>query len=277
MRRLTCPTLAALLATAAAAPAAPPADPAKVQEAIKKGAEYLQKFAPGGDRSAGQQAGLASLVGLALLEAGVKPTDPTLAGIIQGVRVSAFDQTQTYSVALAAIFLDRLNDPADVPLIQLLGCRLQAGQNLAGGWGYETWAPGPDDAAARAAVGVKDPALIRPQPLPDPNEPPPAPPKLHPQAAKVYTAVRGGYRVGGGGGGDNSNTQFAIVGLWVAQRRGVPCGAAFRGIESRFLRTQSPSDHGWGYSEGGGASTPSMTCAGWSSSGSGPLREAPRP
>src|SRR5204862_63661 len=39
---------------------------------------------------------------------------------------------------------------------------------------------------------------------------------------------------------------------------------AFRAIESRFMRTQSPTDHGWAYNGlgGGGSSTPSMTCAG---------------
>jgi hypothetical protein len=52
------------------------------------------------------------------------------------------------------------------------------------------------------------------------------------------------------------------VGLWVAQRRGVPGRAAIQQIDTRFMRSQSPTDHGWGYSGHGGGSTPSMTCAG---------------
>jgi hypothetical protein len=164
------------------------------------------------------------------------------------------------------VFLDRLNDPSDVPLIQLLGCRLLAGQNAAGGWTYQAWNGTGDDAGIRKRVGVKDPKLIRPEPRPDPNAPPPTPPKLHPDADKIYRAVRAGARtvpgLGTYAGDDNSNTQFAIVGLWVAQRRGVPCGAAFRAIDARYMRSQSPTDHGWSYNATAGHSTPSMTCAG---------------
>lgn len=280
MRRLACLTLAALLAAAAAAPAAPPppVDHGKVQDAIRRGAEYLRKHPVGQDQqSGGQAAGLASLIGLALLEAGLKPDDPSVEAIIHYVRLNAYEQTQTYSVALMAILLDRLNDPADVPLIQLLGCRLQAGQTITGGWGYTTWTAH-DEAQVRSAVAPKDPKPIRPQPRPDPNAPPPTPPKLHPEAARVWRAVRAGERIANAGGDDNSNTQFAIVGLWIAQRRGVPCGAAFQGIEARFLRTQSPTDYGWSYRAdgGGGSSTPSMTCAGLIGLGAAAAREAGR-
>ena len=65
------------------------------------------------------------------------------------------------------------------------------------------------------------------------------------------------------GGDDNSNTQFAIIGTWVAQRRGVPMAATIAAIDNHFLRSQSPADHGWAYTGSqGGSSTPAMTCAG---------------
>lgn len=245
-----------------------PPDQKKVQEAIDKGADYLKGFNLNTNATftVAHSVGMSSLVGLALLEAKVPVSDPTLAGIIRYVRIAAITQSQTYDVSLAIIFLDRLNDPSDIPMIQVLGCRLLAGQNLAGGWGYPTWESSPDDARVLSRIGVKDPGVIRPQPLPDPNGPFPKPPKLNSEATKIYQLVRRGLRVGGSSD-DNSNTQFAIVGLWVAQRRGVPCGYAFRALENRFIRTQSPADHGWTYSSShgagpGGGSTPSMTCAG---------------
>jgi hypothetical protein len=70
------------------------------------------------------------------------------------------------------------------------------------------------------------------------------------------------------GRGDNSNTQFAVLGLWTARRYGIPVGPALAAAESRFRKSQGP-DGGWGYvpSARGEANkdtgtTPSMTCAG---------------
>lgn len=49
------------------------------------------------------------------------------------------------------------------------------------------------------------------------------------------------------GAGDNSNTQFAVLGLWVASRYGVPIDDAMKEVGSRFVSTQN-EDGGWGYS-----------------------------
>lgn len=48
------------------------------------------------------------------------------------------------------------------------------------------------------------------------------------------------------GPGDNSNTQFAVLGLWVASRYGVPIDDAMRDVGARFVNTQN-DDGGWGY------------------------------
>ncbi|MGL4419043.1 MAG: hypothetical protein ACRCZF_00120, partial [Gemmataceae bacterium] len=158
------------------------------------------------------------------------------------------------------------NDTVDIPLIQLLGCRLMAGQTSNGGWGYSTWHSSGDEARMRSAMQPKNLSVVNPGRQPDPNAPPTKPPQLHPEAQKIADAVRSGYRspsvTRGVNSDDNSNTQFAIVGLWCAQKRGVPAYAAFKRIENRFLRSQSPSDHGWGYGHSEMSSTPSMTCAG---------------
>jgi hypothetical protein len=67
--------------------------------------------------------------------------------------------------------------------------------------------------------------------------------------------------------GDNSNTQFALLGLWVARRYDIPLERTFALAELRFRQTQNPDD-GWFY---GGLnmnekerfdSTPTMTCVG---------------
>lgn len=66
------------------------------------------------------------------------------------------------------------------------------------------------------------------------------------------------------GPGDNSNTQFAVLGLWVASRYGVPIDDAMQEVGGRFLNTQN-EDGGWGYTikdDVPTASTQSMTPAG---------------
>ena len=44
--------------------------------------------------------------------------------IITAVRDASYSQSKTYQVSLCILFLDRLWDPADVPLIQTLAVRL---------------------------------------------------------------------------------------------------------------------------------------------------------
>ena len=62
---------------------------------------------------------------------------------------------------------------------------------------------------------------------------------------------------------DNSNTQFGILGTWVARRNGVPVEAALDRIENRFVGRQNPRTGGWAYSGlTGGPGSPSMTCCG---------------
>src|SRR5205823_12626596 len=62
--------------------------------------------------------------------------------------------------------------------------------------------------------------------------------------------------------GDNSNTQFAILALWVARRHGVPADDALRRAEYRFRRSHVNGT--WGYLRQGidPAGRRAMTCAG---------------
>jgi hypothetical protein len=69
--------------------------------------------------------------------------------------------------------------------------------------------------------------------------------------------------------GDNSNTQFAMIAVWVARRHRVPVEAALQLVEKRFLVSQVRNG-AWGYifpqappAEDDGLFTyPAMTCAG---------------
>ncbi len=62
-------------------------------------------------------------------------------------------------------------------------------------------------------------------------------------------------------GEDNSNTQFALMGLWAARRHGVPTEYSLKAAQQRFIRSQHPKDGGWGYHIGIGSSN-TMTCVG---------------
>jgi len=69
--------------------------------------------------------------------------------------------------------------------------------------------------------------------------------------------------VGHGGRGDNSNSQFAIMALWMAETH---CGfrapeKTWKRVRRMYTRTQV-KDGGWNYGHGRGASSDSMTAAG---------------
>ena len=60
--------------------------------------------------------------------------------------------------------------------------------------------------------------------------------------------------------GDNSNTQFASLALWIARRHQLKVDPALRLLDQRFRAMQNP-DGGWPYVHHGNT-TPTMTCAG---------------
>ena len=283
----------AILGTAVSLqPAARAADAAI---AIKKGAEYLDgQFARGTDLNTNEfKTGGTALSGIALLEAGIKPDSPGLAAIVKSIRSEALAQTETYYVALCILFLDKLaektGDATDEGIIQILGVRLYAGLNSSGGWGYSTWdAENPQELARLATALKKNELSTQPndKPAEKPVEAPKKPDdgflkpsvpanrsvngKIHPEASRLLQNVQQAIRARGraGVGDDNSNTQFGLIGLWVAARHGLVANDAFALVEAHFLSAQNQQDAGWGYSSimtgigGLGSSSPAMTCAG---------------
>src|SRR5262249_8805570 len=80
--------------------------------------------------------GSTALSALALLECGVPTTDPHIARAANYIRKHWPDNTHTYELSLSLLFLDKLGDKKDKPIVQALALRLVSGQTPNGGWTY---------------------------------------------------------------------------------------------------------------------------------------------
>ena len=174
-----------------------------------------------------------------------------------------------------------VGEESDIPLIQAMGIRLLAGQTPLGGWNYSCLDPGPKERKQLADLLQQH---RPPSPPPPPPMMPWVPPLAHPMnrqrahwtpqnLAPLFQAqlerikedqmrfkadqMRFSSSLADNKGkkdnpaflvrmGDNSNTQFALLGLWAAHRYGVPVDFALKQAEKRF-RTSQNGDGGWGY------------------------------
>ena len=225
---------------------------AQIKAAINRGLAFMKQ-----NGMHNTEDGQLAIAGLAMLEGGIDPSDAVMQRIVTEVRERAVTQTATYNLALGIMLLDRIGLEGDIPLIQSLGVRLLFGQSSGGGWSYQC--PGPSDAEAKklndgvqTLKGSSGPAKVKPSTdvggsaTIDPN---------------VADLIRNRPQFPNApGGDDNSNTQFAILGLWAARRHGVPVEEALSKTEKRFRSTQQQG--GWGYSASQPTVTHSMTCAG---------------
>jgi hypothetical protein len=252
-----------------------------IPKAIDNGVKFLSKVHANTDGYGAKNFpfGSAGLVGLALLESGVAPSDPALVTITQYVRANALAQTRTYEISVAIMFLDRLGDRIDLPTIQFLGFQLLAAQTTTGGWTYT----GPPDLGElevnrlqKALYGDNRlktaPAKNEPkEPLPKAKVPstqvPVNVPPLHPEAARRAQWLQAEFASGRLPAlidADHSNTQFAVLALWITRKHGVPVDKALLQADKRFRSVQN-KDGGWGYEINTGetsATTPPMTCSG---------------
>ncbi len=139
----------------------------------------------------------------------------------------ALRSTQTYDLALAILFLARVQAEPRGPedrLIQRLAGRLAAGEQ-GRMWSYTV-----------PLESVEDDERPRPRGR-----------SRDPSARPVEV-------------GDNSNTQFALLGIWAASRHGFDPNATLAAIDAHFRRSSDRRGR-WGYVSGA-AGTDSMTCAG---------------
>lgn len=268
-------SLVVMAMTAGLTLAAPQRD---IDNAIAKGAEFLKKhYAKGIPQSSvnGENYGIgpACLTGLALLEAKVPANDPVIQMIAKAVREASYGENKTYQIALCLIFLDHLENPEDVPLIQMLAVRLLAGQMSNGGWGYNCGNAISGETQQWLRANVKVSELVAGK---DNGKDPKAKatPRMSAEVLK-YAATLTTNQSGPAVGDDNSNTQFGLLACWVARKHGAPVDGALDLVEKRFRASQDPQLGGWQYmplaggglaggagAGAGGGSTPSMTCAG---------------
>jgi hypothetical protein len=272
------------------APVTRAADKDAIDRAVHKAAAYLKsqqtKAGTWPIRGVGSSfsdndgtIGATALCALALLEGDVPREDPALQAALQAVRQQSITTTATYALSLEIMFLDRFGDPADAELIESMAVRLLAGQTPGGGWTYQCPPLNAEEVRRLQQQLQQRPQLVAkdpPQQLRGKGDFK----NLTPQIQQQVRAVEGGR--GGAGpvfssGGDNSNTQFAVLALWIARRQGIPVEAALKRIEDRFHGTQN-ADGGWSYIQmppnmgrggppmmmngPGMGSTPAMTCAG---------------
>jgi hypothetical protein len=229
------------------------------------------------------KAGITALAALTLLECDVAPEDPAVQKAAKAIRRLSIEMNQTYAISLSILFLDRLGDPDDVPVIESLTVRLLAGQTGSGGWTYSC--PTITVAEMRRIGEVVKKKEDKPapkkgelsrdddKPSRDKNKRDPSmlPKEIKGQIEVINHGLAQQQPGLGMAGGDNSNTQFAILALWVSRRHGMPVEKALLRVYERFRQSQNP-DGGWSYTAGMGpsavmmgrmgGSTPAMTCAG---------------
>jgi hypothetical protein len=251
-------------------PPLPAEEQAKVNKAIDKGVRFLKEArTPGGaweDARRAYPIGFACLPALTLLECGVPPTDAAVQKPAHMVRRAAPQLDRTYELSLAILFLDRLGDEKDKDIIKACAIRLIAGQSISGGWGYRC-----PILPARSQKEILD-ALKKIEDVPA-DEPVPKDAGLAPRLKKL-TVFREPDLLSptdptahnfdpADPTTDNSNTQFALLALWRAQKYDVPVARTLNRVVRRFHSTQNP-DGSWGYwhRPGGDPERPAMDCVG---------------
>ena len=117
--------------------AATAADKTDVDQAVAAGVSALRRLqAADGSwayATSDSTAGSTSLAALTLLMCGADKDDRAVTAAAGYVRGRAVSLGYTYSIALTILFLDRLGNPDDVPLLESLAARLVAGQNTSAG------------------------------------------------------------------------------------------------------------------------------------------------
>jgi hypothetical protein len=240
-------------------------DAAKINEAIDKGIAFLTKVSA--EQGVKNMAlGPCALRGWTLLEGGLSAKDEVMKALADRVRVGVPETHATYDVALSLIFLDKLADPGDVPLIESLAVRLLRCQTLKGGWGYFTGLP--NEKEQKRLNGLIEDFRLRREKGEAIKLPLRTPKDVLKDLENQLNSIEGGpdpkY-----GAGDNSNTQFAMMAVWVARRRGVPVDECLARVEKRFRDSQVDTG-AWGYEypakvpaeDDNTRPYPAMTCAG---------------
>lgn len=253
----------------------PGVDKKMIDEAIDRGIVFLRKSHGDLVGMPEFQMGYIALAGLALVETYNPKLDPKKDAYIQKlaglVRVMAPENQRTYDNSVAILFLDRLGDKQDEPLIKLMGLRLIASQDLNGGWGY------PTRTLRDIEAGVFLDYLLRNR-LPNKGGPKDLKPKMLVTVNMLSDSLRASpsvainvtpenrhdfhFKEERSVYTDNSNTQFALLGLWAARRHGIPSERALLLGSARFISDKDNPGGGWAYRICQGTTQDAMTCVG---------------
>ncbi len=232
----------------------------RVDEAIKKGVDYLKKT----DVHTGEHGvAYAAITGLTLLECDEPAASPKVQEAANFVRKNVHNLNHTYTVSLVILFFDRLGDPQDREAIRTLALRLIAGQLQTGGWTYtcghdnekefplllaalQAMTPKPNEMlpGMNLAPGQKSILTGLPENILS-NKASKGVPADLPQSLKKLPVLND-FVSNKAGGGDNSNTQFAILALWAARRYDIHMERTFALMLKRFQTSQN-SDGSWDY------------------------------
>jgi len=212
------------------------ADQKKIDEAVDRGVQFLLKR--------GVHGNVSELMVYALLHAGVTNTNPDLQKWIDymiGQRLYPDPYCSTYRIALMAMALEMYDRVKYQRQIWDCAQALVDSQLKNGQWSYDTRSrmPVTSPTAAKEPPPVtevitsrdvkKDPSNLKPL-LTRRTRPPPAVPR----------DVNFGF-------GDNSNTQFALLGLRAASRSKIIIPKETWKKAEEFLLTAQLPDGGWGY------------------------------
>jgi hypothetical protein len=240
-----------------------------IDSAIDKGVQSLRDRQQPDGTWKHEKMGATALAGLTLLECGAAKDDKAVVAAAAKVREAALRMTDTYSLSLSILFLDRLDNLDDTPLIESMLVRLLAGQR-GGGWTYECPSTSEDemrrlkgDSGTRELKGGRDLSKL---PAKGKRKATDLAEEIQGQLKKLAVA-----RPNNAMGCDHSNTQFATIALWVGRRYGMPAQGALLKIDQHYRANQFDNG-GWGYTfrppSGMGTMGPmfeptaSMTCAG---------------
>ena len=238
-----------------------PEEQVPIDQAIIAGVRYLKtsqgadgKWEPAGDNPVGY----AALPGLVLLDCGLPPDDPNVRKAAEFVRRTPPLRTKTYDTALAILFLDRLADSKDRPLIQSLALRLAVGQTPTGTWGYDIPILKPEEeqqvVTLLNSLGNESLADWSQQ---HPEESAHLLPAWKGKLAALQDVAALNDEHFKNYSGDNSTTQFAILGLWAARRYDLPLDRTMALMVRHFRATQN-KDGGWNYNPGKDDEFPSV-------------------
>jgi len=232
-----------------------------VNDAITKGAQWLLKEAAGGetpDYDNQEWRHTEELALYALLHAGADPKQPEVVKLLETLLKRKPEKT--YTAAIRAQALLKYDPQLLAEYIKQAAQYLVDNQSQTGYWGYGKEVPLPD--ASKVTV-TPDSGKVYSGPKSGPADVFAGAANARRNTTAIQRTVlkRGGW----GQATDNSNTQYALLGLGACMAAGFYPPQDCLDLAEKWLTDQQNDDGGWNYKERGAASYGSMTAGGVSS------------